>query len=270
MICLNCGNRFKGNFCPHCGQSAKTRRLKLREMMTNAVAPFMGGDSRFVRSCRDLLVRPGIIARNYLIGRRMRYYHPLQMYVYLLTAYAVFSYVLGVSGSFFDDMTTIRFDAEVEPSKYSSVDYVLGQITNISSNKLYGTIALALISVVPYRWVFRKCDVMRQDGKAIALNHIEQFYTQLYHSCVTLALSILMLPLCFIPGADDVLSDAFPYISFVYSIILYSQLMGIKLWKSAVLNTIAWGLTVLLAMLIMFLVVVPFGVMEGLKEAPTP
>ena len=61
MICLNCGNRFKGNFCPHCGQSAKTRRLKLREMMTNAVAPFLGGDSRFVRSCRDLLVRPGII-----------------------------------------------------------------------------------------------------------------------------------------------------------------------------------------------------------------
>lgn len=266
MICLNCGNRFKGNFCPHCGQSAKTRRLKLREMMTNAVETFVGGDNRFVRSCRDLFVRPGIIARNYLIGRRMRYYHPLQMYVYLLTAYAVFSYVLGVSGSFFDELTTLDLQTDVEPSKYSSIDFILEQITQFSSNKLYGTIALALISVVPYRWVFRKCDVVRQDGAALPLNHIEQFYTQLYHSCVSLALSILMLPLCFIPGADDVLSDAFPYISFVYSIILYSQLMNIKLWKSAVLNTIAWGLTVLLAMLIMFLVVVPFGVMEGLKE----
>lgn len=265
MICLNCGNRFKGNFCPHCGQSAKTKRLRLSEMMKNSIAPFLGGDNRFVRSCRDLFVRPGIMARNYLVGKRMRYYHPLQLYVYLLTAYAVISYVLGVSGSFFDDMTTLDFQTDVEPSKYASVDFILEQVTKITSNKLYGTIAVALLSVVPYRWVFRKCKVERQDGEAFALNHIEQFYTQLYHSCISLGLSILMLPVCLIPDSEDFLSSVFYAITFAYIIILYRQLTGIKWWKSALLCLAGWLLTILLLVLIMFLVIVPIGVMEDMS-----
>ena len=29
-VCLNCGDSFDGNFCPRCGQDAKTKRFTLR------------------------------------------------------------------------------------------------------------------------------------------------------------------------------------------------------------------------------------------------
>ena len=33
--CLNCGNEFTDKFCPNCGQKAKTKRLKLCDMLSD-------------------------------------------------------------------------------------------------------------------------------------------------------------------------------------------------------------------------------------------
>lgn len=264
--CLNCGHTFKGRFCPQCGQKAKTNRLQFGEMCKNLIGPFVGGDSKFLNTCRDLFARPGHLVRNYLLGKRIRYYHPLQMYVYLLTAYAVVSYVLGISDSIFDEMANIDLETEVEASKYASVDYLIGTLAKISSNKLYGTLLIVLFFTFPYRWLFRKCRIARPDGQQLALNLIEQFYTQMYHSCIGLFISIAMLPLCLIKGLDNVLTTIYQVITFVYLILIYRQLMGIKWWKSIAMNLVGIILMALLFMVVLMLIAVPAGVVEGLMK----
>ena len=93
--CLNCGNTFEGNFCPHCGQKSKTKRLKLKEILDDFINSFVGGDNKFVRTCHDLCFRPGHMVREYLLGHRCKYYNPLQMLIYFITLYSILTYLFG-------------------------------------------------------------------------------------------------------------------------------------------------------------------------------
>ena len=265
MKCLNCGNSFKGDFCPHCGQKAATKRLRLTEIVNNFIGSFVGGDNKFLRTCCDLICRPGHMVRDFLLGKRVRYYNPLQMYVFMLTVYAVVSYVLGISESIFDDMTKIDFGDD-DKSKYASVDFIMGQISELSTNKLYGTITMSLFAVLPYRWLFRKCKIERPDGREFALNYTEQFYTLVYDSCISLILSILLLPLSLIPGLGDVLTTIYQIVPIIYLVLLYSQLLHIKWWKSLIKNAIALTLTILLFMVFLMLIAIIAGVVEGVME----
>lgn len=264
MICLNCGNNFKGNFCPHCGQKAATRRLCFAEMLKNLIGPFVGGDNKFANTLRDLLLRPGYLTRNYLLGKRIRYYHPLQMFVYVLTTYAVISFVFGISSSIFDEMMDLNMDdVEIE---YASIEYVLQIMTKIYSNKLYGAIAMALFAVPCFRWVFRRYKIARPDGQLLPLNHSEQFYAQIYHSCIGISVSIIMLPFCFIDGADKVLGEIFKLLSFVYLIVQYKQLVGISWWKSVLLSLLSVFLSFLFFMVFLFLVCFVAGAIDELSK----
>lgn len=260
--CLNCGNVFEGDFCPRCGQAARTKRLRLSEIVSNFVGSFVGGDNRFLNTCRDLIIRPGHMAREYLLGTRIRYYNPLQMYVFALTIYAVLSYVIGVSNSIFDDMSTLDFGTD--PLKNAYMNFILQKITALTSNKLYGTLLVASFAALSYRWVFRRCRLARRDGQQLVLNLTEQFYVQMYHSCLGLLISIAMLPLCLIKGIDVPLSTVYQVITVAYIIVFYRQLLGLKWWKSIVLNLVGLFLILLLFLIVLILITIPAGFVEGM------
>ena len=263
--CLNCGNAFEGEYCPHCGQKANTKRLRLTETVNNFVGSFVGGDNKFLCTCRDLFIRPGHMIREYMQGKRIGYYNPLQLFVFLLTAYAILSYVLNVSDTIFDDMTTINFETDTQPTKYEYLDFVLKNITKISSNKLYGNIVLSSFAALSFQWAFRKYRIARPDGQQLPLNLTEQFYTQMYHSCIGMFLSIVMLPLCLIKGFDGFLTTVYYIITTIYIIVLYRQLYNIQWWKSVLLNCGGMILTMLIFFIVLMLVAVTAGVAEGVK-----
>ena len=266
MVCLNCNNTFESDYCPHCGQKAKTKRLRLTEIVNNFIGSFIGGDNKFLRTCLDLICRPGYMVRNYLNGKRVRYYNPLQLYVFMLTLYAVVSYVLGVSDSIIDDMTNLDLDTDVEASKYASVDFIIKCIAEVGSNKLYGTLVIAFFSSFPYLWFFRKCKVTRPDGQQLPLNLTEQFYTQMYHSCISLFFSVAMLPLCLVKSLDTIVIAIYQIVTIAYIVILYRQLMAISWWKSIVLNAISLLLTIILFIVSLMLIAVIAGVIETLTK----
>jgi len=85
--CLNCGTELKGPFCYYCGQPDRNFfrffPALLREFMTD----FLELDSRFVRTMKPLLFRPGKLTRDYLEGRRFRYTPPLRLYLFSSIAF---------------------------------------------------------------------------------------------------------------------------------------------------------------------------------------
>lgn len=252
--CLNCGNTFKGNYCPQCGQKAATKRLRLTEMMGNAIAPFVGGDSRVMRTCLDLLIRPGSLIRDYLVGKRIRYYHPLQMFVYVLTTYAIISYILGISPSIFDEMAELDLDQEAFPVGYASIDFLLKCAKNIYSNKLYGSVFMAFLAVFPYHLLFRT-KIKRQDGAMLSLNRTEQFYAQMFLSCQHILISIFLLPVCLFSGGENIAQTIYKMVASAYIIFAYKQLLGIGWIKSLLLNVLATALTLFLLIVLLVLAV---------------
>lgn len=260
--CLNCGHIYKGQFCPHCGQKAKTKRLQFVELLKNFIAPFVGGDSKAVNTCRDLFIRPGYMVRDYLLGKRIRYYNPLQFLIFAITTYAIVSYVLGVHTSVFDDLAEIELDFEDKTKDYVSLGLLAKFAKALYTNKLYGTFFFSLLAVFPYRMLFRT-KILRPDGAMLPLNLTEQFYTQMFFSCLQMMVSIILLPVCLIKGTDEIEENIYQTVSLVYVVVIYKQLLGIGWVKSALRSILALVLTMMLLIVLIILVLVAAMLIES-------
>jgi len=78
--CKNCETplRPEDKFCSQCGQAAKTKRLKIRQVRKDVLRKFLHADSGILRLTADLALRPGTVAREYFAGKRKKYYDPLK------------------------------------------------------------------------------------------------------------------------------------------------------------------------------------------------
>jgi hypothetical protein len=79
--CLNCGAPLVGAFCADCGQRDIPPYPSVRELVVDAAAEFSGWDGRLAMSLHDLILRPGMLTREFLEGRRVRYISPLRLYL---------------------------------------------------------------------------------------------------------------------------------------------------------------------------------------------
>lgn len=85
--CMNCGTDLKGPFCYYCGQPDKNLMRFFPAMMREMLEDFLDFDSRFVRTLKPLLFRPGRLTRDYLDGKRFRYVPPLRLYIFSSIAF---------------------------------------------------------------------------------------------------------------------------------------------------------------------------------------
>jgi hypothetical protein len=81
-LCLNCGTALQGPFCHYCGQPDKNLMRFFPALVREMLEDFADFDSRFMRTLKPLLFRPGKLTRDYLEGRRFRYVPPLRLYIF--------------------------------------------------------------------------------------------------------------------------------------------------------------------------------------------
>lgn len=81
--CLNCGTLLTGQYCPTCGQRARSRLISVWELVRDAVGDLFELDSRLWKTLIPLIARPGKLTHEYLLGRRARYMPPFRMYLVL-------------------------------------------------------------------------------------------------------------------------------------------------------------------------------------------
>lgn len=82
-FCLNCGTKLLDTFCHHCGQKDIPRRRTLGELIENFIGSFYSFESKFFRTVKFLLLKPGFLPVEYTAGKRESYYHPARAYVFI-------------------------------------------------------------------------------------------------------------------------------------------------------------------------------------------
>ncbi len=100
MNCTNCGNLIGGNYCEHCGQKAVTARVTLSSVAHDFIHALTHADKGFLLLVRNLVTKPGIVAREYVEGKRKKYFNPLSFLVITSAIHAYISYKTG----YFDAM----------------------------------------------------------------------------------------------------------------------------------------------------------------------
>lgn len=79
QTCPNCAAELKAEytFCPQCGQKTHLHRFNLHEIFHEAVHAVTHADTGIFKLIRDLAVRPGVVAREYVLeGKRKRHFNP--------------------------------------------------------------------------------------------------------------------------------------------------------------------------------------------------
>ena len=79
--CENCGTPLTGRYCAQCGQPAIDYRRSFRHVIVDVLDSFLNWDSKFIATIGWLLVRPWHLTNEFLAGRRVRYLHPLRLYL---------------------------------------------------------------------------------------------------------------------------------------------------------------------------------------------
>jgi hypothetical protein len=79
--CENCGAELQGHWCAKCGQPAVEYRRSFRHVIWDVLDSFLNWDSKFLATVGLLVVKPWRLTNEFLAGRRVRYFHPLRLYL---------------------------------------------------------------------------------------------------------------------------------------------------------------------------------------------
>jgi hypothetical protein len=81
--CANCGALVTGHFCGNCGQRREHEIHSIWHFTQEATEDLTHADSRLWSTMIALLLKPGLLTREFLAGRRVKYLPPLRLYLVL-------------------------------------------------------------------------------------------------------------------------------------------------------------------------------------------
>jgi len=83
-FCKNCEAPMDPayKYCPECGQEV-AENLTFSILFSNTISNYFSVDARFFRSFGTLMLKPGVLARRFVDGKRLSYLHPAQFYLFI-------------------------------------------------------------------------------------------------------------------------------------------------------------------------------------------
>jgi hypothetical protein len=90
--CENCGAQLHGHWCAECGQAAVEYQRSFRHVIIDVLDSFLNWDSKFFATLGWLIARPWHLTNEFVRGHRVRYLHPIRLY---LLASIVFFFVVN-------------------------------------------------------------------------------------------------------------------------------------------------------------------------------
>lgn len=81
-MCLDCGAELHGEYCHACGQRDVDPKASIWHVLGEFIAESLELDGRLPRTLVPFLLRPGLLAHEFMQGRRRRYTSPVRLYVF--------------------------------------------------------------------------------------------------------------------------------------------------------------------------------------------
>jgi len=95
-LCLNCERIATKKFCQYCGQKQGIERLTWTTLFNDIQKRLFGFDNNFIRTVRDLTIRPHEVIQSSIDGVRIKYIGPIGYYFLTLTIYVLTISITGV------------------------------------------------------------------------------------------------------------------------------------------------------------------------------
>ena len=92
--CPNCGATLAGDYCHQCGQKKiHPNEFSVRRFLGRLFTEFIDLESnKIIKTLRVMILKPGLLAREYLAGRRSTYIGPVKLYLTFSAIYFLFAW----------------------------------------------------------------------------------------------------------------------------------------------------------------------------------
>ena len=152
--CLNCDAELQGAFCHACGQKVVAPVVGLHDFVHEATHEFLHLDGKILNTVKLLVLKPGLLTREFIEGRRARYISPLRVYLtFSLIFFALAAIVPGARQSFVKvgPTTGTRSPAEVAAEERQADEIGNAIMQNLPRAAFLLMPAFALLTWVFYR-----------------------------------------------------------------------------------------------------------------------
>jgi hypothetical protein len=89
--CLNCGHLVEDRFCSHCGQENIEIKEPFWTFVSHGVGHYFHYDSKFKRTLRPFLTKPGQLTKDHIAGKRASHIPPISLYLFITLVYFLFA-----------------------------------------------------------------------------------------------------------------------------------------------------------------------------------
>jgi hypothetical protein len=134
--CGNCDTALPNgtNYCPSCGQENHTHKLPVRHFVVEWLAGMFNFDTKLLHTLRDLFWPPGKVIREFNANKRVRYVHPLR--IYLFTSLLFFLYLAASTAKLNEDAGPVVVVGNSEPQEANGLQLQLDNGSTIADSAL--------------------------------------------------------------------------------------------------------------------------------------
>jgi uncharacterized protein DUF3667 len=182
VVCKNCKNTFKGNYCNICGQDAHTGKIDGHFLVHEVQHGLFHVDKGILFTFKELFSRPGYAIREFIDGKRVRHFKPLSFLIITAGLYAFIYHFLNAG---------ILIDFQTGDRKANNAIEIINEWTK-AHYLIAILIQLPLITYFSYL-VFKK----------YGNNYAEQLVINTYLSGQRIIVRLVLLPLLYIFSKSD-------------------------------------------------------------------
>ena len=158
-ICSNCGEQYKGRYCPQCGQAGAWDRYSWRRVILNFLDIWGLGNRPMFRTVQELFWRPGYMVRDYLRGHRQLYFPPFKLLAVSIALMLFVNFLTGnenesVIGTLVEALQLKKIDSTPTINAIAQGLVGIGQF--LTDHPLYEVLIMVLFMVCCIRVAFRR------------------------------------------------------------------------------------------------------------------
>ncbi|WP_299246617.1 DUF3667 domain-containing protein [uncultured Aquimarina sp.] len=194
--CLNCGVPLDiiDRYCHNCGQINTIKKLSFKDFFNEFFASIFSYDSRLRHTVVGLLFKPGMISKDYIEGKRIKYANPFRFFLSVSILFFI------INGLFIDfDQMALQFNSgqklAAEDSKRTKAGVIeintsssdSSKTTKNSSEQIYFTEAqldtMSMFTAINKRWKtykshYKKTEEVLPSVALDSLKHKQNTYTR--------------------------------------------------------------------------------------------
>jgi hypothetical protein len=242
--CLNCDTELVESFrfCPTCAQKTNLHRLNMHDVLHDAFHFFTHADKGFLQLLKALVTKTGNVAREYLAGKRKKYFPPLNFFLIVAGLLVIIHSVLPERTTPLPSRKNTTSVAQRAPTPEESARYKAMGIRYGKSTKFMGKYANIIAMLAAPLFAFF-CRLFYLKGK---YNYTEHLVAGLYMIGFTnLVYGFIFIPLGSLLniGRNYYFIAALMLYQIVYIAIFYYRFMHhgttASAWKAAGVATFA-------------------------------